>query len=76
MAKQTPQYIKNLVYRMNKKVYEVQLLNEQLEQWLEKNGVADDGFDFNFDYRESTAYEIATPESYFEKIDKALKGGD
>ena len=71
--KTVPKHITKLVERMNRKVYEAQELNERLEEWLEKNG-ADYGFDFTYEFRESTSYSICDTDGFYEAVENLLGG--
>lgn len=68
MAKKVPKYILQNLEKTSSYMEKVVRLNQELEEWLEKNGIQD-GFDLTSDYRESRGYEIFDTESF---LDRAL----
>ena len=56
MAKQTPKYIIAKMNRANNLMQQIVDINFEVEDWLVANGVAEDGFDFFTDCRDSRGY--------------------
>lgn len=59
MAKQMPKYMIEKIEKMNAAVYKAQELAEEIEAWIEENGISDDGYDYVYSFADSTAYSIA-----------------
>lgn len=72
MAKQTPKHIKAKVERVNRLMEQIIALNMEIEEWMEKSGVTDDGFDYTYDFRDDRGYAYLMPEQLFERIDGDL----
>jgi flagellar hook-associated protein FlgK len=72
MAKRVPKHIKAKVERANRLMEQITALNMEIEEWMEKSGVTDDGFDYTYDFRDSRGYGYFTPEWFFERIDGDL----
>ena len=71
MAKRTPKYIIDKIYRMNRLMQQVVDLNFELEEWLEANGIYD-GFDFTYDYRDDRGYGIIDVGEFVKDINEAI----
>lgn len=70
--KRVPKHIKAKVERMSALMGKLVQLNEELEEWLEANGI-EDGYDFVAQYRMDTGYEIGADFDWFyEAVEKAI----
>lgn len=71
MEKRVPKHIRQKVERMSRLMTQVVGLNQEIEEWLESNGI-EDGFDFTYDHRIESGYEIADFEAFYAAIEKAI----
>lgn len=71
-GKRVPKHIKRKVERMSRLMTQIVELNQELEGWLEANGI-EDGWDFMTEYRQETGYEISGRlEWFYEAVEKAI----
>lgn len=71
MAKQMPKYMVEKIRRMNRLMAEIIDLNEELENWMEKNGI-DYGFDFTFGHRDDSGYGILDVDWFVQCVNDAI----
>ncbi len=72
MAKQLPKHLVEKAERANRLMAQIVDINIELERWIEKNGIAPDGFDFLYHFRECEGYDYSGVGDMVNYINAAL----
>lgn len=73
MTKKMPKYMIEKMEQMARLMGKLQDLNEELEDWLEENGVTDYAFDYVSDWRWEPAYEISDRDGFVKAVNADLR---
>lgn len=71
--KKAPFKARFLVWHMNRKVWAAQRANTRFENYLEDNGITENGYTYHHELKGCTAYEILEPAAMLDAIARGLK---